>query len=96
MSRSFWLGFMVNELPFIAFFVLAASTALAIGQGDIDCVKIMQELRAIAPEALDTIIFEIEQPLNGRSIEEGRELELQAAKESIDYLRNVLNVGVKQ
>ena len=35
MSRSFWLGFMVNELPFLAFFVLAASTALAIGQGDI-------------------------------------------------------------
>ena len=34
-SRSFWLGFMVNELPFLAFYVLAASTALAIGQGDI-------------------------------------------------------------
>jgi len=34
-SRSFWPGFMVNELPLLAFFVLAASTALAIGQGDI-------------------------------------------------------------
>ena len=32
---SFWLGFMVNELPFVAFYVLAASTTLAIGQGDI-------------------------------------------------------------
>jgi len=32
---SFWLGFIVNELPFLAFYVLAASTALAIGQGDI-------------------------------------------------------------
>ena len=32
---SFWLGFMVNELPFLAIYVLAASTALAIGQGDI-------------------------------------------------------------
>jgi acetyl esterase/lipase len=32
---SFWLGFMVNELPFVAFYVLAASTALAIAQGDI-------------------------------------------------------------
>jgi hypothetical protein len=32
---SFWLGFMVNELPFLAFYVLAASTALVIGQGDI-------------------------------------------------------------
>ena len=34
-SRSFWLGFLVNELPFLAFYVLAASTALAIAQGDI-------------------------------------------------------------
>ena len=32
---SFWLGFMVNELPFVAFCVLAVSTALAIAQGDI-------------------------------------------------------------
>jgi acetyl esterase/lipase len=32
---SFWLGFLVNELPFVAFYVLAASTALAIAQGDI-------------------------------------------------------------
>ena len=32
---SFWLGFLVNELPFLAFYVLASSTALAIGQGDI-------------------------------------------------------------
>ena len=53
----------------------------------------MQELRANAPEALDTIVFEIEQPLHGRTIEEGRELELQTAKESIDYMRTVLNVG---
>jgi sugar phosphate isomerase/epimerase len=72
------------------------SIGTTIGQGDIDCVKIMQELRANAPEALDTIVFEVEQPLNGRPIEEGRELELQAAKESIDYMRSVLNVGLKQ
>src|SRR5262245_3720412 len=32
---SFWLGYLVNELPFLAFFVLAASTALAIAQGDV-------------------------------------------------------------
>jgi acetyl esterase/lipase len=32
---SSWLGFIVNEVPFIAFYVLAASTALAIAQGDI-------------------------------------------------------------
>src|SRR5215510_9111335 len=32
---SFWLGFLVNELPFVAFYVLGASTALAIAQKDI-------------------------------------------------------------
>ena len=32
---SFWLGFLVNELPFLAFYVLAASTALAVAQGDV-------------------------------------------------------------
>jgi sugar phosphate isomerase/epimerase len=74
----------------------AHSIGTAIGQGDIDCVKIMQELRANAPEALDTIVFEIERPMNGRSIEEGRELELRAAKESINYMRSVLNVGLKR
>ena len=34
--------------------------------------------------------------MNGRPIEAGRELELQTAKESIDYMRNVLKVGLKQ
>ena len=33
---SFWFGFLVNELPFAAFYWLLASTALAIGQGDVD------------------------------------------------------------
>ncbi|MCY1143234.1 alpha/beta hydrolase [Actinoplanes sp. Pm04-4] len=31
-----WLSFMVNEQPFIAFYLLAASTLLAYGQGDLD------------------------------------------------------------
>ncbi len=72
------------------------SIGTAVGQGDNDCVKIMQELRANAPDALDTIIFEVELPLSGYSIEEGRELELKAAKDSIDYLHNTLNVGLKR
>ncbi|MBB3809933.1 sugar phosphate isomerase/epimerase family protein [Pseudochelatococcus contaminans] len=69
------------------------SIGTAVGQGDNDCVKIMQELRANAPEALDTIVFEVELPLSGYSIEEGREIELQAARESIAYMRDKLNVG---
>jgi acetyl esterase/lipase len=32
---SFWLGYLVNELPFLAFYILVASTALAVGQRDI-------------------------------------------------------------
>jgi acetyl esterase/lipase len=35
-SLSYRLGFLVNELPFVAFFLLLASTLLAYGQGDID------------------------------------------------------------
>ncbi len=34
-NRSYWLGFLVNELPFVAFYWLLASTLLAIAQGDI-------------------------------------------------------------
>ena len=32
---SYWFGFLVNELPFVAFYVLLASTLLAFGQDDI-------------------------------------------------------------
>lgn len=32
---SFWLGYLVNELPFLAFYILLASTALAVTQSDI-------------------------------------------------------------
>lgn len=68
----------------------------AVGRGDNDCVKIMQTLRANAPEALDTITFEVELPLAGYTIEQGRELEFKAAQESIRYLHDTLNVGLKR
>ncbi len=35
-NKSYLLGFLVNELPFVAFYLLLASTLLAIGQRDID------------------------------------------------------------
>jgi acetyl esterase/lipase len=35
-NKSYWLGFLPNELPFVAFFVLLASTLLALGQGDLN------------------------------------------------------------
>lgn len=71
------------------------SLGTAIGQGDVDCVKVMQILRAEAPEELDTIDLEIELPLSGYSIEDGRKLELKSLKESIEYMHNVLDIGVR-
>ena len=35
-NRSYWLGFLVNELPFVVFYWLLASTLLALAQGDLD------------------------------------------------------------
>jgi acetyl esterase/lipase len=34
-NRSFWVGYLVSELPFVVFYWLLASTALAVGQGDL-------------------------------------------------------------
>jgi acetyl esterase/lipase len=34
-NKSYWFGFLLNELPFVAFYWLLASTLLALGQGDI-------------------------------------------------------------
>lgn len=35
---SYWLGYQVNEVPFLVLYWLLASTALAFAQGDIDSV----------------------------------------------------------
>jgi acetyl esterase/lipase len=35
-NLSYWFGFLVNELPFVAFYWLLASTVLALGQGDLN------------------------------------------------------------
>lgn len=35
-SVRFWLSFLVNEVPFLAFYLLVASTLLALAQGDLD------------------------------------------------------------
>ena len=69
------------------------SIGVAIGKGDIDCLKVLQTLKTHSP--LDRITFEIEWPSDQDPIEVGREKELQACIESIDYLRNVLKVGVR-
>lgn len=69
------------------------SIGVAIGKGDIDCVKVLQTLKTNSP--MDRVTFEIEWPGGNDPIEVAREKELQACIESIDYLRNVLKVGVR-
>lgn len=71
------------------------SLGCAIGDGNIDCVRVMQILREMAPPELDTIDLEIELPLSGYSIEEGRRLEHEGLRKSIAYFHDVLNVGVR-
>ena len=65
----------------------------AIGDGDVDVVEIMKILRAEAPEELDTIDLEIELPLSGYSLEEGRQKELEGMRKSIKFMREVLTIG---
>lgn len=69
------------------------SIGVAIGQGDIDCAKILRTLKEKAPP--DRITFEVEYDIGDDPLEVAREKEIQACKESIDYLRNVLKVGVR-
>ena len=69
------------------------SLGCAIGDGDVDVVEIMKILRAEAPEELDTIDLEIELPLSGYSLEEGRQKELEGMRKSIKFMREVLKIG---
>ena len=69
------------------------SVGTAIGQGNVDCAAIIKILREQAPKQLDTIDLEIELPLSGYSIEEGRELELKGLRESCEYMYKTLGVG---
>lgn len=69
------------------------SIGVAIGKGDIDCAKVLQTLKDQSP--MDRITFEIEWAMGEDSLEVAREKEIQACVDSIDYLRNVLKVGVR-
>jgi sugar phosphate isomerase/epimerase len=65
-----------------------------IGEGDIDCVKVLKTLRERASK-LRRINFEVEFQQGDDSIEIARKKELRACEESIDYLRNTLGVGMR-
>jgi sugar phosphate isomerase/epimerase len=70
------------------------SVGAPIGQGDIDCVKVLKTLKEKSP-LLDRITFEVEYEIGNDTLEAARQKEIEACKQSIDYLRNVLGVGVR-
>ena len=71
------------------------SLGCAIGDGDVDVIEVMKILREKAPEELDTIDLEIELPLLGYTIEDGRKEEIDAMRKSIKYMHEVLDIGIK-
>lgn len=71
------------------------SLGCAIGDGDVDVAEIMKILREQAPPELDTIDLEIELPLSGYSIEEGRRLEIDEMQKSIKFMKEKLGIGIQ-
>lgn len=69
------------------------SIGVSIGDGDIDCAKILKMLKEKAP--LERITFEVEYEIGNDTLAVAREKEIEACKKSIDYLRNVLKLGVR-
>lgn len=65
------------------------------GQGSMDCPKMISQIRE--KSSMDKIIFENEIAFESldEPIENARARELQACEESVQYLRNVLKLGVR-
>jgi sugar phosphate isomerase/epimerase len=70
------------------------SIGAPIGQGDIDCVRVLKTLKEKSSR-LDRITFEVEYEIGNDPLEVARQKEIDACKQSIDYLRNVLGVGIR-
>lgn len=64
---------------------------VALGDGDIDCVRVYDTIRKVSPT--DRITFEIEWDMGDDSIEVAREKEMEACIKSIKYAREVLGIG---
>lgn len=67
-----------------------------LGQGDIDCKKVVQTLKDKAPSWFDRIDFEVEYPTAGETLEVAQQKELEFCVESIKFLRNELGLGVRK
>lgn len=64
---------------------------VAIGDGDIDCMKVVDLIRRKAPT--DRINFEIEWDMGEDTLEEARAKQMDACIRSIKYCREVLKIG---
>lgn len=64
---------------------------VALGDGDIDCVRVYNLIKKVSPT--DRITFEIEWDMGDDPIEVAREKEMEACLKSIKYAREVLGIG---
>jgi len=65
---------------------------VAIGEGDMDCQKILDLFRRVSPK-MDRITFEIEWDKGTDTLEEARRKQMEACLRSIKYCREVLKIG---
>lgn len=64
---------------------------VALGDGDIDCVKVYNTIKEVSPT--DRITFEIEWDMGEDSLEVAQQKQLEACLKSIKYAREVLGIG---
>jgi sugar phosphate isomerase/epimerase len=64
---------------------------VALGDGDIDCVKVFNKIREVSPT--DRITFEVEWDQGNDPFEVAREKEMEACLKSIRYAHEVLGIG---
>jgi len=67
---------------------------VALGDGDIDCVKTYNTIKELSPT--DRITFEIEWDIGDDTLEVAREKEMDACIRSIKYAREVLGIGKEE
>lgn len=64
----------------------------AVGEGDIDCKKVIQLLRKVSPR-LDRVNFEIEWEIGNDTLDVARAKQMDACVRSVRYCRDVLKIG---
>lgn len=67
---------------------------VAIGDGDIDCQRVLDLIRKVSPT--DRITFEIEWDIENDTLEEAKRKQMDACIRSIKYCRDVLKIGKEE